>query len=74
MAKPTTKAAPASTPPAAKPGSPAASLETKPSSKGGGPVSVTREAIAQAAYLRWQKFGGDPEANWLAAERELAAR
>jgi hypothetical protein len=49
-------------------------VEKKPSTAAVKPlVIVTREEIANAAYLRWQKFGGDPESNWLAAERELTS-
>lgn len=33
--------------------------------------SVTHEEIALAAYLRWEKFGGDQETNWAEAERQL---
>ena len=32
------------------------------------------EDIARAAYLRWLREGGDPAANWLAAEAELCGR
>jgi hypothetical protein len=48
------------------------SVEKKPN---GVPVTparaATHEEISRAAYLRWERFGGDPESNWLAAEREL---
>jgi len=35
------------------------------------PIEVTHEAIAMAAYFRWQRFGGDEETNWRLAEQEL---
>lgn len=35
---------------------------------------VAESVIAEAAYYRWQHSGGDPESNWLAAERECRAR
>lgn len=41
-------------------------IESKPA-----PIAITQEAIAQAAYFRWQRCGGDPQTNWDAAEREL---
>ena len=41
-------------------------IESKPAA-----IAITQEAIAQAAYFRWQRCGGDPQSNWEAAEREL---
>lgn len=35
------------------------------------PIDVTHEAIALAAYFRWQRFGGDEQTNWRLAEQEL---
>jgi len=35
------------------------------------PIEVTYEAIAMAAYFRWQRFGGDDATNWRLAEQEL---
>jgi len=32
---------------------------------------IPQERIAEAAYYRWQREGGDPDSNWYAAEREL---
>ena len=37
------------------------------------PSSPSRHDIAQRAYFIAQQRGGDPVANWLAAERELLA-
>ncbi|MGH7132416.1 MAG: DUF2934 domain-containing protein [Phycisphaerales bacterium] len=39
----------------------------------GAEVKLTHDAIARAAYLRWQKQGGDAHTNWVEAERELRA-
>jgi hypothetical protein len=33
--------------------------------------TISHEAIAQAAYFRWQRFGGDESTNWRLAEQEL---
>ncbi len=60
--------------PAAKPAIQAqpakgSTLEAKPSTNT--PTPVTHDEIAKAAFLRWQSLGGDPESNWLAAERDL---
>jgi hypothetical protein len=32
---------------------------------------IPQDRIAEAAYYRWQREGGDAESNWYAAEREL---
>ena len=37
-------------------------------------VKITHEMIATAAYLRWQRHGGDPHTNWVEAEKELRAK
>lgn len=54
------------------PAKPASGLEGKPSA---GPVvasiTISQEAIAQAAYFRWQRCGGDEATNWRLAEQEL---
>lgn len=34
---------------------------------------VSHDAIARAAYFRWQKQGGDAYTNWCEAEKELRA-
>lgn len=34
-------------------------------------ITITHEAIAQAAYFRWQRYGGDEATNWKLAEQEL---
>jgi hypothetical protein len=47
-------------------------LEAKPSANA--PKAATHDEIARAAFLRWQTHGGDPESNWLAAERELGVK
>jgi hypothetical protein len=36
-------------------------------------AAPTQEEIAERAYHLWLAGGADPLANWLAAERELAA-
>jgi len=41
---------------------------------GGAGQARDERRIAEAAYSRWQRQSGDPESNWLAAERELAER
>lgn len=56
--------------PAAVAQRPAAELARSTSTK---PL-VQHEDIARAAYLRWQREGGDPTTNWLAAEAELTGR
>lgn len=35
------------------------------------PTEITRQQIAEAAYLLWQKRGGSEVHNWLEAERQL---
>jgi len=35
------------------------------------PDAITRERIAAKAYELWERKGGDPESNWLEAERIL---
>src|SRR5262249_38717528 len=37
------------------------------------PTNVTHDMIAKAAYLRWQRQGGDAYNNWIEAEKELRA-
>lgn len=39
----------------------------------GAEVKLTHDSIARAAYLRWQKQGGDAHTNWVEAEKELRA-
>ena len=39
----------------------------------GAEVKLTHDAIARAAYLRWQRQGGDAHTNWVEAEKELRA-
>jgi hypothetical protein len=62
---------------AAAPAAPArtttSAVEKKPAAADKSVRSYTHEDIARAAYCRWEKFGGNPEDNWVAAERELAA-
>lgn len=43
-------------------------VETKPG------AALSHEDVARAAYLRWERYGGDSESNWLAAERELQGK
>ena len=78
MAKSNQTPLPTAGKPAAKLVAPANLAPVKPAveAKPAGQVvrSATREEIARAAYLRWQTFGGDPETNWLAAERELTGK
>lgn len=33
--------------------------------------TLSYDEIATAAYIRWQRFGGDQASNWAEAEREL---
>jgi hypothetical protein len=37
-------------------------------------TKITHEMIAMAAYLRWQRMGGDAHTNWVEAEKELRAK
>ncbi len=54
------------------PARPASGVEAKPSAAHGVPsITISHEAIAKAAYFRWQRFGGDQETNWHLAEKEL---
>jgi hypothetical protein len=53
-------------------------IEAKPAASkaaaGAAPLpafTISHEAIAQAAYFRWQRFGGDEATNWRLAEQEL---
>lgn len=66
--------APAKPNPTAAPNTrPSSGLEAKPAA-GAAPlrsVTISQEAIAQAAYFRWQRFGGDEASNWTLAEQEL---
>lgn len=48
---------------------PPKAVEAAPAPK----AAPTYEAIALAAFVRWQKFGGSEIENWVAAERELSA-
>lgn len=72
-AKPAIPSVPVST------GKPAAGVEAKPAAgvapaKSLAPlpnITISNEAIAQAAYYRWQRFGGDEATNWRLAEEEL---
>lgn len=60
-------------------GKPGAGMEAKPAlnaapAKSLAPlpaITISNEAIAQAAYYRWQRFGGDEATNWRLAEEEL---
>ncbi len=80
--KPTTKTTATTTP---APSSPAAATAKAAAPVATGPArgaievkstakQVSYEEIARAAYLRWERWGGDPETNWLIAERELLAQ
>lgn len=52
--------------------SPVTAIEPKEPRPPVAPVArPSHEEIAKAAYLRWLKEGGDPNANWLEAERSL---
>lgn len=51
---------------------PVSGLEGKPSAAPRMPtITISHEAIAQAAYFRWQRYGGDEQTNWRLAEQEL---
>lgn len=56
-------------PPPTAPSSATMSVATTPQRS----AAPSEEEIARAAYLRWQRLGGDPVSNWLAAEAELRA-
>lgn len=62
-AKPAVSASPA--PVAATPARTAPSTTPLPA------ITITHDAIAQAAYFRWQRYGGDEATNWKLAEQEL---
>ncbi|MFM9957003.1 MAG: hypothetical protein ACKVZJ_02930 [Phycisphaerales bacterium] len=67
--------APAAAAPAPKANSaakPSSGLEGKPSAGPTVPsITISNEAIAQAAYFRWLRCGGDEDTNWRLAEAEL---
>jgi hypothetical protein len=69
--QPSPQPAPAVAQKAPAPAASQPAIEPKAAAKG---KSATWQEIADAAYLRWQRFGGDAEQNWLAAERELLGR
>ena len=50
----------------------ATAIATQPAAATAEP-RVTQDAIARAAYFRWQKQGGDAYTNWCEAEKELRA-
>lgn len=52
---------------------PATEATRNPEQEGPAGQRPDRALVAEAAYYRWQRDGGDPESNWLAAERELGA-
>ena len=62
-----------SNPPASQFNARPATTTAIPSAPSGAEVKLTHDAIARAAYLRWQKQGGDAHTNWVEAEKELRA-